>query len=153
MDKIILLDANLLIAALDTRNLEAMIQLDALLNDDDVALAISSLIRYEVLRGVDFSDNEKYERLNNLLNDYQEFEINNKIAMLSADLFRFARSKKEEGKNSIVDKRSFDVFHLATAKCNELELCSNDGDLGKLENLYQDYQKWLSSNENETPDY
>jgi predicted nucleic acid-binding protein len=146
----ILLDTNLIIAAFDGNNPEAKNQLAGLLNDENVAFAISPLIRYEVLRGVFFSDNEKYDYLKAILNGFEEFDISRDIAALSSHLFRFSQSKKEDGKNALVNKRSFDVFHLATAKCNELELCSNDGDLSKLENLYQE---WQSSNQNDTPDY
>ncbi|MDD5214357.1 MAG: PIN domain-containing protein [Methylococcales bacterium] len=145
-----LLDTNLIIAAFDNKDPEAIAQLTSLLNDGNTAFAISPLIRYEVLRGVSFADNERYEHLKTILNVFEEFEISRDIATLSSHLFRFSQSKKEDGKNALVNKRSFDVFHLATAKCNELELCSNDGDLGKLENLYQE---WLSSNQNDTLDY
>ncbi len=48
------------------------------------------------------------------------------------------------GEKTIVDKRSFDVFHCATAQCNALELCSNDGDLAKLGKLYND---WVEQSE------
>lgn len=150
MTRKILLDTNLIIAAFDGNKPEAKNQLADLLNDENVAFAISPLIRYEVLRGVFFSDNEKYDHLKTILNGFEEFDISRDIATLSSHLFRFSQSKKEDGKNALVNKRSFDVFHLATAKCNELELCSNDGDLGKLENLYQE---WLSSNQNDTPNY
>lgn len=152
MTRKILLDTNLIIAAFDGNNPEAKNQLAGLLNDENVAFAISPLIRYEVLRGVSFDDNERYEYLEAILNlnEFEEFEISRDIATLSSHLFRFSQSKKEDGKDALVNKRSFDVFHLATAKCYGLELCSNDGDLGKLENLYQE---WLSSNQNDTSDY
>lgn len=149
MTRKILLDTNLIIAAFDSKDPKAIVQLTDLLNDENVAFAISPLIRYEVLRGVSFSNNENYDSLKSILNGFEEFDISRDIATLSSHLFRFSQSKKEDGKNALVNKRSFDVFHLATAKCNELELCSNDGDLGKLENLYQE---WLSSNQNDTPD-
>jgi len=145
MSREILLDANLLIAAFDTKNEKAITQLEELLSNDNVVLAISPLIRYEVLRGVSYANNEQYNYLNSILNAFEEFDINRDIAALSSNLFRLSQSKKEEGKGALVDKRSFDVFHLATAKCNNLELCSNDSDLGKLENLYQ---SWLDAQSN-----
>lgn len=145
MTRKILLDTNLIIAAFDSKDAKAIVQLAGLLNDENVAFAISPLIRYEVLRGVPFSNNENYDSLKSILNGFEEFDISRDIATLSSDLFRFSQSKREDGKSAIVDKRSFDVFHIATAKCNELELCSNDSDLGKLENLYQEHKEWLSS--------
>ncbi|MDQ7090874.1 MAG: PIN domain-containing protein [Methylococcales bacterium] len=142
MERKVLLDTNLIIAAFDTKNQKAINQIKELLGDENVALAISPLIRYEVLRGVSYSHHERYDNLNSILNGFEEFDIGCDIAALSSNLFRLSQSKKEAGKNALVDKRSFDVFHLATAKCNELELCSNDSDLEKLENLYQ---SWLNS--------
>ena len=139
MTRKILLDTNLIIAAFDSETPDAIDQLTQLLTDDEVAFAISPLIRYEVLRGVQFDDKDKYSELNTILNGFEAFDIGN----LSSDLFRFARSKKAEGEKSLVDKRSFDLLHLATAKCNQLELCSNDSDLSKLEQLYED---WLTEN-------
>ena len=144
MTKKILLDTNLIIAAFDNNNAAAQEQLRQLLNDEEVAFAISPLIRYEVLRGVSFTDEEKYEALNAILNGFEEFDIGKDVANLSSHLFRFARSKKADGEKSLVDKRSFDIFHYATAQCNALELCSNDRDLTKLQQLYND---WLTENE------
>ncbi len=145
MERKILLDTNLIIAAFDNQSPEAINQLAKLLSDENVAFAISPLIRYEVLRGIPFSENERHNALNALLNEIEEFDIGNDTAILSSNLFRFAKLERAEGECSIVDKRNFDVFHLATAKCNELELYSNDGDLDKLENLYQ---RWLKSQSN-----
>jgi len=139
MTRKILLDTNLIIAAFDSKDPAAIEQLTQLLSDDKVAFAISPLIRYEVLRGVHFADDEKHHALNEVLNGFEEFDIGKDIANLSSTLFRFARSKQTVGKKTLVDKRSFDVFHYATAQCNELELCSNDNDLKKLEQLYQDW--------------
>ncbi len=144
MTRKILLDTNLIIAAFDNKDQVAIDQLTQLLTDDDVAFAISPLIRYEVLRGVHFSDDAKHDALNTILNSFEEFDIGKDVANLSSSLFRFARSKKAVGEKTIVDKRSFDVFHCATAQCNALELCSNDGDLAKLEKLYND---WVEQSE------
>ena len=105
MTRKILLDTNLIIAAFDSKNPEAISQLTELLSDDEVAFAINPLIRYEVLRGIHFSNNEKYDSLNAILNGFEEFDIGRDIATLSSNLFRLSQSKKEAGKNALVKKR------------------------------------------------
>jgi len=137
MDRKILLDTNLIISAFDTKSPEAREQLRILLEDDQVAFAISPLIRYEVLRGVGISETERHGELESVLNGFVEFDIGRDVANLSSNLFRYVRSNHNKEESSFVDKRSFDIFHYATAKCNELELCSNDGDLGRLERIHK----------------
>ncbi len=139
MTRKVLLDANMIISAFERKDPQAKQVLRQLLADDNTAFAITPLIRYEVLRGINFSNSTKYSELESILNGFEEFEICREQASLSSNLFRFSRSDASQDQSRIVDKRSFDLIHLATAKCNELELCSSDGDLAKLEKLYQDY--------------
>jgi predicted nucleic acid-binding protein len=134
MTRKILLDTNVLISAFDTKNADAIDYLKSLLVDEEVALSISPLIRYEVLRGIAYDNNKLHEELKSKLNSFEEFDITLEVAELSSKLFRYAKSVDR----NIVDKRSFDIFHLCTAKCNDLEFGSNDSDLEKLENLYQE---------------
>jgi predicted nucleic acid-binding protein len=142
-----LLDTNLLVAVFDeyatTSDQEkeaAQQKLETLLSDDDVALSISSLIRYEVLRGIGWLDSERLTRLVDILNRFEEFDINQDISMLAADLYRFDAFQNEQmkqGRN--LEKRKFDVFHFATAQLNGLTLASADTDIAKVERLYESY--------------
>lgn len=75
MTRRVLLDTNLLIGALDTKNPRDIEELNKLLKDENIALAISPLIRYEILRGVKWGDNETYKTLLLALNELEEFEI------------------------------------------------------------------------------
>ena len=142
-----LLDTNLLVAALDQdattsekQREQAITTLMPLLESDDVALAITPLIRYEVLRGVAWQSQERYDALREALADFEEFDISREIAELAADLFRVDKLQADEsGEQRNLEKRKFDVFHLASAKCNDLELASQDTDLAKLDKLYQTY--------------
>lgn len=109
-------------------------QLNKLLKDDNIALAISPLIRYEILRAIKWENNEDYETLVLALNELEEFEIGKEIAEQAAKVYRFARAKERK----IVNKRNFDLLHVATAKCNKLEIRSNDKDIKKLEQLFLD---------------
>lgn len=140
MTKTILLDANLLISAFDTKEKVAVEAMRKLLKDDSISLAITPLIRYEVLRSVEFTDDVLHEKLKERLNGFEEFDITRDISELSTALFRYAKSEGKVNPEN-VNKRSFDIFHWATAKCNELEIESNDGDIDRLETLYDEYTK------------
>ncbi|MEQ7420101.1 PIN domain-containing protein [Xanthomonas campestris pv. campestris] len=132
MTRLVLLDANLLIGALDGEEGNAaheasLSTFEALVADPDVKIAISPLIRYEVLRGMDEAD---VEAVNAILNDMKEFEVRGQEAIRAAEVFRRARQT-----NVKLDKCKFDVFHCVCAEINELEMLSKDGDIETIQNL------------------
>lgn len=134
MSRRVLLDANLLIGALDgepdnAQHERARQRLESLLQDPDVILAISPLIRYEVMRG---ARRVPAEQLREILNDFHEFEVRARDAERAAQLFQQA---KQQGLT--LDKRSFDLFHCVCAELNGLELLSQDGDIPKIQELIQ----------------
>lgn len=146
MTKGYLLDTNILVAALDKDGStededkkKARQRLTALLREPDVALGITPLIRYEVLRGVQWSSMDRYSALLDALAGFHEFEVGQDVSELAANLFRFERAGQEDKPKRAIDKRRFDVFHMATAKVYELEMASNDADMKRLENLYVEY--------------
>jgi predicted nucleic acid-binding protein len=115
-------------------------QLEALLSDPDAALAISPLIRYEVLRGIHWQDSARLARLMDVLNRFEEFDIGKEVSMLAADLYRFSAFQDQQaGRSSNLDKRKFDVFHFATAQVNQLSLASADSDVAKIQRLHEVY--------------
>lgn len=141
----VLLDANLLIAALDDSSTTSAIErekakqtLNDLLSQEDIALVITPLIRYEVLRGIAWQDQTRFAQLKQSLDALTELDVNRRVSELSAHLFRFDRAENTDQQRNI-EKRKFDVFHLASAKCNNLELASQDSDIAGLEDLYQRY--------------
>lgn len=148
MSKKVLLDTNLLIAAFDAagttsqakRN-EARQTIQSLLADPDVnELLITPLIRYEVLRHPEWHNKERYAVLQRVLDGFGELDIQRQVSELAANLYRFDQHDAEEKRISRnLEKRKFDVFHLATAKAYGLELASDDSDIGKLEKLYVAY--------------
>ncbi|OQX08717.1 MAG: hypothetical protein BWK73_24630 [Thiothrix lacustris] len=150
MTRRVLLDTNLLIAALDTagttsaeQRAKAKEQIKKLMDDADVAVAITPLIRYEVLRGIAWDEVERYQQLQQILADFEEFDISRDVSELAANLYRFDVDKAKtlnEPRN--FEKRKFDVFHFASAQCNRLELASHDSDIAKL---YQQYADYLSA--------
>ncbi|MGG7448485.1 type II toxin-antitoxin system VapC family toxin [Kosakonia oryzendophytica] len=149
MTRNVLLDTNLLIAALDSsgRTSDEMKEsataiLTGLLNDVEVKLFITPLIRYEVLRGVPWLNHENFNKLQNTLNQFPELDITRNISELSANLFRYDSWLMEQpgAAPRNLEKRKFDVFHFSSASCNRLELCSNDSDIGKIRSLHDEYK-------------
>ncbi len=140
MARMVLLDTNMLIGAFDGDpdsdpvHAEAARRMEALLLDPDVRLAISPLIRYEVLRKpskISVADLEA------ILNNFEQFDIRENDARRSAEIYRLASDKGQK-----IDKRQFDVFHYVCAELNGLEFESQDGDIPKIRQLLQ------SGNEN-----
>lgn len=132
----VLLDANMLIGAFDhdannPQHVAAKKQVKQLLSNNNIKIAITPLIRYEVLRGVrriSFADMQA------ILNDFQEFEITDIEGTLASKIYRLGLASKPLVK---LDKHSFDVFHYAVAKTQNLQLNSFDGDLTTIDNLYK----------------
>jgi predicted nucleic acid-binding protein len=133
MPRTILIDANLLIGAFDgdpENNPEhdaSLKKVEELLQDPDVRLATSALIRYEVLRNV---QKVSVDELEAILNDFQQFDIREKEARRAAEIYRHARANGQK-----LDKRTFDVFHYVCAELNGLEFDSQDGDIPKIRQL------------------
>lgn len=132
VSKYILLDANLIIGAFDhdsenKKHIESKQIVEALLLDDNVKIAITPLIRYEVLRGV---RRVPTEQMVEILNDFEEFEITDVEGNRASDIYRLAIVKNQK-----LDKRSFDVFHYVVAEIRDLEWMSQDNDLSKIANL------------------
>ena len=134
MARMVLLDANMLIGALDGEegnpandaNRARFIQL---LEDDEVRLAVSPLITYEFLRGL---KNVSLAEIEAVLNNFQKFDIKEEHARLAAEIFRIA---KDQG--SAIQKKNFDIFHCVCAELHQLEMESQDGDIVKIQKLIQ----------------
>ncbi|MES2944634.1 MAG: PIN domain-containing protein [Pseudomonadota bacterium] len=143
MSRGVLLDTNLIIQAFDhagtsdpaTRD-AAKTRMNALLSDPEVMLAITPLIRYEVLRGIPAVDATRVQELSAVLTQFETYEIRSVEANLAAELWRYAVSKDQKP-----NKRSFDIAHVASAKANNLEMTSADVDISKLQSLYDEMKK------------
>ena len=141
----VLLDANLLIKALDKKSVFsseerhlARTKLAGFLRDDAVDVAITPLIRYEFLRHVEFEDSERYKTLEEAIAEFVVLDIKSDISDLATKLYQFQMQEDvASGTKRNLEKRKFDTFHLASAKCNNYELASDDSDIAKLELLYQ----------------
>ncbi|MFC0269158.1 type II toxin-antitoxin system VapC family toxin [Kushneria aurantia] len=134
MARAFLLDANLLIGAFDGEpgnedHEAAKSRLAGLLRDPQVRLAITPLIRYEVLRG---ARHVSLDELSAALDDFQEFEIRGRDAYRAAQVFQQAARHGRP-----LDKRRFDVFHCVCAESNELEMLSQDSDIAAIRELME----------------
>jgi predicted nucleic acid-binding protein len=161
MKRRVLLDANLLIGAYEPEpgNLEhekAGKKLRELMNDPDVEVFITSLIRYEVLRGV---QRIPLTDMKAKLNAIQELPIREKEAGRAVELYRLVEEnglsqpsekvcpeckRRLPGKDACpecgrhpLDKRSFDILHFACADINGLEIESKDQHFETLRQLSQ----------------
>ena len=139
MSRKVLLDANVWINSfkLDNGLNSADIQrskelLVDILNDDEIDIVITPLIRYEVLRGC--KSEQEYQQYLAAFAPLLELDIERDVAELSAELFQLDRNTSQ---NQNINKRTFDVFHFSTAKLNGLELKTFDEGFRQLDVLYQ----------------
>jgi predicted nucleic acid-binding protein len=142
MTRTVLLDTNILIGALDgevdnDKHQQARAQLDALLDDPDVRLALTPLVRYEFLRGAQSA--EELAEWADKLDKFETFDIRDREALLAADVFRHAREQSIK-----LDKRAFDLFHCISAELNHLELASQDPDIQQIQQLIEKYKESVS---------
>ncbi|MDR2260043.1 MAG: PIN domain-containing protein [Azoarcus sp.] len=136
MTRRILPDANLLIGAFDGEpdnpEHEAAYQRvkDWLLDPDVKLSSTTPLVLYEVLRGV---RRVSVDEMETRLKGFDIFDVHAREARRAVEIFRFAKDRSVP-----LDKRSFDVFHCVCAEINGLEIASQDGDIGKIQQLIQD---------------
>ncbi|MGQ9444171.1 type II toxin-antitoxin system VapC family toxin [[Pasteurella] aerogenes] len=137
-----LLDTNYLIYLADpnanpTKKAEVLQDLAVKLEDPETLLFLTPLIRYEVLRGVEWDNIEKLNTLKSALKAFQTIDINDDIADLARNLFRLDKANQKNGSKKVIEKYQFDMFHFATAKENDLEILSKDRDMTAIENLFK----------------
>lgn len=139
-EKNVLIDANLLINAVKSEQdaqtddqlkiiQQAKQHLKQVLTADDVALVITPLVRYEVLRNL--QSTHEQVRLAQILQAIPVFEISREIGDLAARLYPL---KVKAGMNP--NKYNFDLFHFATAKTLGCTIATHDAGFEKLEALY-----------------
>lgn len=142
-----LLDANFFINLYDEKatsetRLVALKSVETLLQDEETRFVISPLIRYEVLRGVNWGDEKKLTQLSGIIKQFELLDISREVADLARDLYRFDDYEaKQHNQPKNLEKRKFDMFHYATAKVNGIELLSADAHIEKIDALYERMQQ------------
>ena len=136
----VLLDANVLLSLHDTGTkplpADVAARFEALLDDDETELFITPLIRYEVLRGIDWGDDERYGTMKAALDALTELDVTREASELAAELFRLYVAEHVDEPGINVDKRRFDAFHFSVAKIRGMELASRDRHMRSLDALY-----------------
>lgn len=141
----ILLDTNMLIACFDSEStiseeerIAAKKLLKKLIQDPDVVFVITPLIRYEVLRFAKWINPYHFDQLKQILDGFIELDITEPVSTLATHLYRLDQHECEIANVAKhINKRSFDIFHFASAKINGLELLSrNERDFAQLETLH-----------------
>lgn len=144
--KYVILDANLLISAYDESSdrtpeirQEAYGLIDSLEIDKNVRFAITPIIRYEVLCGINNTD--EYQKVKEILDSMKLFPFDIEESNKSIEVYK---SKVEELKDNQPNRYKFDILHIGTALSNNIDIESNDkkliNTLNKLKvknNLYK----------------
>lgn len=140
-----LLDANKLITAFDTGDEALKQEIIKDLENDAIGVAITPLIRYEVLRGL---KTMPYETMKAILDEFVELEVRRQDAELAAQIFAYHWVNKKN-KEENIDKRTFDLMHYVCAFNNGFDLSSNDGGFSKAIKPWHD--SLLASQNKDTP--
>ena len=144
-----LLDSNFLTYLLEGKNIdendtnliERLTDLLALINDDNVELVITPLLRYEFLRKFGQNESEDFNKFRSAVEEFTWLDISKDVTDLATNLYRLDKHEADsKGIPKNLEKRKFDVFHFATAKINGIELLSNDKHIDQMEDLYERYQ-------------
>lgn len=152
MTKKVLLDANLLIRAFDgdpgnDEDMRALGEIQRLNDDPEVELlAITPLIRFEVLRGIRRDSpaelKEAITRLDAQLDNYfADIQITSEVARLAADVYRYVQAQRtRDSTQSFLDLRrhGFDLLHCACADIFGLQIISQDAHIPKIQQLISD---------------
>ena len=102
-----LLDTNYLIYLVDpntnsSKKAEVLQDLALKLEDPETLLFLTPLIRYEVLRGVEWDNIEKLNTLKNALKAFQVIDINDDISDLARNLFRLDKANQKTGSKKVI---------------------------------------------------
>lgn len=149
---IYLFDTNYLIYLIDEKSdpqkrKEVLQDFAQKLKDENSRFILTSLVRYEVLRGIEWENREKLELFIQKLSQFKPLEITNEISDFARDLYRFDEfNARQTGQNKNLEKRKFDMFHYATAHIYNLEILSKDSDIDKIKNLKENMIKSQEEN-------
>lgn len=136
-----LLDAQILIALDPNASMEdgeriaAFEILDSILNDQSKKIAITPLLRYEVMCGI--KDHDVFKEIDSFLKNEKVtiFPIKDKEAYCAVEIFQEARKQSVSLKSPEPKKYKFDLLHVASAHVNLLHFESRDKGVEKMKKL------------------
>jgi predicted nucleic acid-binding protein len=144
---IVLLDAQILIALDPHANMEdsernaALEILDSILNDPSKKIAITPLLRYEIMCGI--KDPDVFQEIDDLLNNEKVtvFPVKDAEAYCAIQIFQEARKQAVSLKSAEPKKYKFDLLHVASADVNALHFESRDKGVEKMKTLLTNLKK------------
>ncbi len=117
-------------------------EFEDLIKSDNI-LIINSLVRLEVLQGINYKDANLHKKFIKLFGDRFEIkEINRDIYEMAIRIDRVLKSKGitlKKGKTKDV-AGVIDIINFCTSKYYQCEMAHNDKDFDKLDKCYQDFK-------------
>jgi predicted nucleic acid-binding protein len=106
--------------------------------EDESEIFVNRLVTLESLRTIHYSYTKRFRDAVRILDFFETLNIKQEIYDDAIAFSRFSHSKgvKLKGKCEAID-----FLHFVTAKYYSLIIVSNDRDLDKLENVYEEFKK------------
>jgi len=129
------IDTNLVIDVFERKNLDSISKLTGILEDSNNEIFYNGIVYTETLRTV--LDETTFAALKSAFALFTWLDIDQAIYIKTKKFSRFCRSKEikvTKGRCEVID-----IIHFITAKHYDLKLFSNDNDMQKLEDAYQQF--------------
>ena len=118
----------------------AIAKLQELASDETSEFYTNRLVFMESLRAIPMDRKNLFNKTKSTLENFEKLEITQEVYDKSVDFARFCKSK---GVN-LGKCEAIDFIHFITAKYYGLEIVSFDGDMGRLEEKYQEFLEVVS---------
>lgn len=118
----------------------AIAKLQELALDETSEFYTNRLVFMESLRAIPMDRKNLFNKTKSTLENFEKLEITQKIYDKSVEFARFCKSKGV----SLGKCEAIDFIHFITAKYYGLEIVSFDGDMGRLEEKYQEFLEVVS---------
>lgn len=129
------IDSNFIIDTFERKNMSSINKLSLILSNPNDEIFYNGIVYAETLRVV--LDENAFRELKSAFDFFLWLDINQSIYSETKKFSRYCRSKNikvTKGRCEVID-----IIHFITAKYYDLELLSNDGDMQKLEEAYQEF--------------
>ncbi|MFZ2969211.1 MAG: PIN domain-containing protein [Sulfuricurvum sp.] len=129
------IDTNFIIDVFERKNPDSITKLSLILEDSNNEIFYNGIVYTETLRTI--LDENTFSELKSAFALFTWLDIDQSIYRETKKFSRYCRSQDirvAKGKCEIID-----MIHFITAKHYGLKLLSNDGDMIKLENAYQQF--------------
>jgi len=134
-----LVDANFIIDVFERENTDSIDRLESILKNSG-KLFYNGLIYTETLRVV--LDDDTFLKLKSAFDKFGWLEVDLSIYVDAKRFSRYCRSQNIKGPKGRCE--IIDIIHFITAKHNQLELLTNDGDMERLEQAWTDFKNTIS---------